>query len=127
MRHIRTFKLNDDSVGIVDITLQFLVRDSKTLEYWTKRIKSSTLLFVFSQVLVTFLLQPQAGLTNVLLHHLGNWIKMSDFTDTGSNWQSLPAYRPSVTNCACKSVLIRSDNVTDFRIKKLSIRELDPL
>jgi hypothetical protein len=30
MSGIRAFKLNDDSVGIIDMALQFLVRNSKT-------------------------------------------------------------------------------------------------
>lgn len=54
----------------------------------------------------------------------GVWTQMSDFTDTGSNWQSLPVYKPSTANCGCHSTFFRSDNVTDFRIKKVSIREI---
>lgn len=53
----------------------------------------------------------------------GTWTKMSDFTDTG-NWAGKPAY--SSKNSDCKSVLFRSDNVNDFRIKKLTIRQIDP-
>jgi len=57
----------------------------------------------------------------------GTWTLMSDFVDTDGAWNGLPVYKPSTPNCGCHSSFVRTDNVTDFRVKKWSIRELDAL
>ena len=55
----------------------------------------------------------------------GTWIKMFDFTDKQSApWNGWPIYKPSTPNCGCHSSFTRTDNHTDFRIKKWSIREI---
>lgn len=58
----------------------------------------------------------------------GTWNLMFDYTDksTGS-WGGYPIYKPSTANCKCVSTFARTDNATDFRIKKFSIREVGPL
>ena len=47
----------------------------------------------------------------------GTWTKVIEFTDTGSNWSGR-------TIKIGKSCFIRTDGVSDFRIKKFSIREI---
>ena len=55
----------------------------------------------------------------------GTWTLMYDFTDTASSpWAGYPLYKPSTPKCACRSSFIRTDNHTDFRVKKWSIREI---
>jgi hypothetical protein len=56
----------------------------------------------------------------------GNWEKMFEYTDSTANpWKGWPVYTPK--NCGCHSSFIRTDNAADFRVKKWSIREIDPL
>ena len=50
----------------------------------------------------------------------GDWKKLFEFTDDGT-WNSFPSYMYG------PSCMIRTDGVTDFRIKKLSIRTIEPL
>ena len=57
----------------------------------------------------------------------GTWTKMYEFVDTASNpWAGYPVYTSETPSCGCHSVFARSDNATDFRLKKFSIREVGP-
>lgn len=58
----------------------------------------------------------------------GTWVKMDDWTDKASaGWGGYPIYIPSTARCGCHSVFARTDNATDFRIKKFTIREVGPV
>lgn len=58
-----------------------------------------------------------------------NWVKMFDITDSSGTWgagsSGLPVYNSK--NSGCKASFVRTDNATDFRVKKWSIREIAPL
>lgn len=57
----------------------------------------------------------------------GTWILMDSWTDKASaGWGGYPIYIPSTARCGCHSVFARTDNATDFRIKKFTIREVGP-
>jgi len=55
----------------------------------------------------------------------GNWILMDKWTDTGLG--GYPVYTSQTPRCGCHSCFARTDNATDFRIKKFTIREVGPL
>src|SRR5215467_2074714 len=57
----------------------------------------------------------------------GTWTKMFSFEDSNGSWSGLPVYNSKTPNCACHSQFVRTDNAADFRVKKWSIRELNPL
>jgi hypothetical protein len=50
----------------------------------------------------------------------GEWKKLFEFTDNG-NWNSFAPYLDG------PSCMVRTDGVTDFRIKRLSIRTIEPI
>lgn len=55
----------------------------------------------------------------------GTWTEMFSFVDrVSSPWNNWPIYKVGTPNCACRSSFIRTDNHTDFRVKKWSIREI---
>ena len=55
----------------------------------------------------------------------GTWVKMDDWIDTGLG--GYPVYTSKTPRCGCHSCFARTDNATDFRIKKFTIREVGPI